>query len=211
MDRRAHWEDVYRSKSATSVSWYRPHLEISFELVQRYAKSKKAAILDIGGGASTLVDDLVGAGYEDVSVLDIAAAALEVSRQRLGEAAANVRWIAADFLQAELEQRRYDLCHDRAVFHFLGTALERQQYLEQVGRILRPGGVLILATFALQGPERCSGLAVSRYDEAVLMQVVGDAFELVESQGESHRTPSGQTQELMYFVLRRSTSTAGQG
>ncbi len=211
MNRRTHWDEVYRAKSAVSVSWYRPHLELSLELMERYSASQQAAILDIGGGASTLVDDLLGAGYEDVTVLDLAAGALAVSQQRLGEAATSVGWIAADFLQAELEAERYDLCHDRAVFHFLGTAEERELYLDQVGRILRPGGVLVLATFAVDGPERCSGLPVSRYDEAGLMQVVGERFRLVESQRHSHVTPSGQTQQLMYFVLRRSTSTDSGG
>ncbi len=211
MNRRTHWDEVYRAKSAVSVSWYRPHLELSLELMERYSASRQAAILDIGGGASTLVDDLLGAGYEDVTVLDLAAGALAVSQQRLGEAATSLGWIAADFLQAELEAERYDLCHDRAVFHFLGTEEERELYREQVGRILRPGGVLVLATFAVDGPERCSGLPVSRYDEAGLMQVVGDRFGLVESQRHSHVTPSGQTQQLMYFVLRRSTSTDSGG
>ena len=211
MTLRTHWDEVYRAKSAVSVSWYRPHLELSLELIGRDATSQQAAILDIGGGASTLVDDLLGAGYEDVTVLDLAAGALAVSQQRLGKAATSVGWIVADFLQAELEAERYDLCHDRAVFHFLGTAEERELYLDQVGRILRPGGVLVLATFALDGPERCSGLPVSRYDEAGLMQVVGERFGLVESQRHSDVTPSGQVQQWMYFVLRRSTSTDSGG
>ena len=209
MDRSAHWEDVYRKKSALSVSWYRAHLELSVELIERFAESRRAVILDIGGGASTLVDDLLSGGFGDVSVLDLSATALAVSQERLGDAAKKVSWVVGDFLLAGLEEQRYDLCHDRAVFHFLGTAEERGRYLDQVRRILRPGGVLVLATFALDGPERCSGLPVSRYDEAGLMQVVGERFELVESRGHCHCTPSGQTQELMYFVLRRSTSAAG--
>lgn len=211
MNRRTHWDEVYRAKSAVSVSWYRPHLELSLELIERYAGSLQAAILDIGGGASTLVDDLLGAGFGDVTVLDLAAGALAVSQERLGETGRSVRWIAADFLQAELEAQRYDVCHDRAVFHFLGSAAECERYVDEVQRILRPGGVLVLATFALDGPERCSGLPVSRYDAAGLMQVVGERFALVESRRQSHVTPSGQTQELMYFVLRRSTSTVQVG
>ncbi|MEO6910649.1 MAG: class I SAM-dependent methyltransferase [Edaphobacter sp.] len=202
MDQRSHWENIYRSKNATSVSWYRPHLELSFELIRRAAQSKKSSILDIGGGVATLVDDLVRDGFEDVSVLDIAAAALEVSQQRLGEAAKQVTWIAADFLNAELEPRRYDICHDRAVFHFLNLPEERAKYVRQAARILRPGGVIILATFALDGPERCSGLPVSRYDETSLLKELGGCFELVESHGETHHTPSGQGQQLLYCVLR---------
>src|SRR5438552_1525495 len=127
MDRRVHWEDVYRSKSATSVSWYRPHLEVSLELIEGAAQSRRASILDIGGGASTLVDDLVGHGFEDVSVLDVSATALAVSQSRLGEAADKVKWIATDFLAAELEGTRYDICHDRAVFHFLNLPEERRR------------------------------------------------------------------------------------
>jgi ubiquinone/menaquinone biosynthesis C-methylase UbiE len=203
MDRQAHWENVYREKAATTVSWYRPHLEVSLELIERLAESKRAAILDIGGGASTLVDDLLDAGFEDVSVLDIAEGALGVSQQRLGERGKQVKWFAADFLNAELEAHCYDVCHDRAVFHFLQTAEDKTAYFAQAARILRPDGCLILATFALDGPERCSGLEVSRYDEAVLEKVIEDRFEIVESRRDSHHTPAGKVQEMMYFVLRR--------
>jgi SAM-dependent methyltransferase len=206
MDRQAHWEKVYREKAVTSVSWYRPHLETSLELIERFAVAKGAAIMDIGGGASTLVDDLLAAGYENLSVLDIADEALEASRVRLGVAGKRVKWLAADFLEARLEDQGYDLCHDRAVFHFLNSAEEKAVYFEQARRILRPNGVLILATFALDGPPRCSGLEVSRYDQAELTKVVGSSFELLESRRDSHFTPAGSEQKMMYFVLRRSTS-----
>jgi ubiquinone/menaquinone biosynthesis C-methylase UbiE len=140
-------------------------------------------------------------------VLDIAKQALEISQHRLGEAAKRAVWITADFLSAELEARRYDVCHDRAVFHFLQTAEDKTAYFEQASRILRPQRALILATFALNGPERCSGLEVSRYDEAALKNVMGGRFELMDSRRDSHRTPSGKVQEMMYFVLRRSASS----
>jgi ubiquinone/menaquinone biosynthesis C-methylase UbiE len=207
MDRQDHWESVYRGRAATALSWYRPHLEVSFELIEHAVESKRAAVLDIGGGASTLVDDLLAAGFDDVTVLDIAEGALEASQQRLGEAARRVTWIAADFLTAEMETQRYDLSHDRAVFHFLQTAEDKTAYFEQAARILHPQGALILATFALEGPERCSGLEVSRYDEAALKRVMGNRFELVESRRESHHTPAGKVQEMMYFVLRRGASS----
>lgn len=207
MDRRQHWETVYGTKSASEVSWYRPHLEVSLALVKQCAPSKQAPILDIGGGASTLVDDLVAAGFQDVSVLDIAESALDVARRRLGSAGSKVHWLVEDFLRAELEPQRYDVCHDRAVFHFIGDAAEKKRYFEQVERILRPGGSLILATFALEGPSRCSGLDVTRYGEAEIKEAAGAAFELVSSQRESHRTPTGSVQEMMYFVMRRSTSS----
>src|SRR5215471_2097720 len=206
MDRKAHWEGGYRRKAATAVSWYRPHVELSLNLIDRIAQTKRAAILDIGGGASTLVDDLLAARFDDVTVLDIADGALEASRHRLGDAAKRVRWIASDFLTAALEPERYDICHDRAVFHFLRTAEDKTAYFEQSARILRPQGALILATFAPEGPERCSGLEVSRYDEAALQLVLGDRFKIVESQRDSHHTPAGKVQEMMYFVLRRSAS-----
>ena len=204
MNRQAHWEGVYREKAATALSWYRPHLELSFELIERVAETKRAAILDIGGGASTLVDDLLGAGFDDLSVLDIAEAALSASQHRLGQAARKARWITEDFLNAQLEPQRYDVCHDRAVFHFLQTEEERAMYIEQAAHILRPKGWLILATFALDGPERCSGLEVSRYNEAGLKNIVGNRFQIIESRRDSHQTPAGNLQEMMYFVLHRS-------
>ena len=203
MERRTHWEGVYRSKAADAVSWYRPHLEVSLALIEGVAKSKRAAILDIGGGASTLVDDLLAAGFEDVSVLDVAEPALEVARLRLIDAARKVRWMTADFLDATLEAEGYDICHDRAVFHFLNDPADRERYFDQVDRILRPEGTLIVATFALEGPERCSGLPVSRYDEAAMIQAAGERFTIAASQRESHRTPWGSVQEMMYFVLRK--------
>ena len=206
MERRERWETVYRSKAADAVSWYRPHLEVSLALVERLAATKKTAVLDIGGGASTLVDDLVERGFEDVTVLDVAEPALEVSRKRMDNAAERARWIAADFLTTVLETARYDVCHDRAVFHFLADARERELYFDQVERILRPDGALIIATFGLNGPERCSGLSVSRYDEDSMMQAAGERFELQEARRESHYTPTGDLQEMMYFVLRKSTS-----
>jgi SAM-dependent methyltransferase len=205
MERREHWENIYRTKAADAVSWYRPHLETSLTLIQRAAGSRNAAILDIGGGASTLADDLLAAGFADVTVLDVSETALKVSQQRLAEAEKRVHWVIADFLDAELEPERYDICHDRAVFHFLGEAAERERYFQQIDRVLRPDGSLILATFAIDGPERCSGLVVSRYDVETMNRVAGGRFTVVDSRRESHRTPWGSMQEMMYFMLRRST------
>lgn len=207
MDRKTHWEAVYSNKAANEVSWYRPHLEVSIELIGRYAASKGAMILDVGGGASTLVDDLLNVGFEDISVLDVAETALDVARRRLGSTAAKVRWLATDFLNANLEPQKYDICHDRAVFHFLVDAEDRKRYFKQVEYILRSKGTLILATFAREGPSRCSGLEVSRYGETEIKEVAGEAFELVFSQRERHLTPQGNMQEMMYFVLQRSTSS----
>jgi ubiquinone/menaquinone biosynthesis C-methylase UbiE len=176
-------------------------------LIKWATASKRAAVIDVGGGASTLADDLLEAGYDDVTVLDIAEPALAVVQERLGSAVSKVRWVVADFLEAELEAQRYDVCHDRAVFHFLNSDDDRKKYFAQVNRILRPGGMLVVATFALGGPKRCSGLSVSRYDEAAMKQTAGEGFVLVGSRRESHRTPLGSVQEMMYFVLRRSESS----
>lgn len=211
MDRRQHWESVYGTKSAGEVSWYRPHLEVSLALIESCAKSTQAAVLDIGGGASTLVDDLLAAGFQDVSVLDIAQASLDVARERLGSAGSEVHWLVEDFLDAKLQPQRYDVCHDRAVFHFLNEPGDKERYFAQVERILRPGGSLILATFALEGPSRCSGLDVTRYGEEQMKAAAGAAFELVSAQRESHHTPTGSVQEMMYFVLRRSTPSPAAG
>ena len=206
MGRKEHWQTVYRRKAAQEVSWYRPHLETSLALIKQAMPGEDAAILDIGGGASTLVDDLLEAGYSDVTVLDVADTALAVARERLGESRKRVQWLTTDLLAAELEACRYDLCHDRAVFHFLNEESDRAAYRSQVARTLRPGGVLIVATFALDGPERCSGLPVTRYGEDGMRAVFSDGFALVHAQRESHQTPQGNVQEMMYFVLRRDPS-----
>ena len=193
-DKQQHWETVYRTKAPDAVSWYRPHLDTSLALIERAAPDRNAAVLDVGGGASTLVDDLLARGYRDLSVLDISAAALNVARERLGEAADKVTWLAADLLDAPLQQARYDLWHDRAVFHFLTEAEQRAHYLRQLARALKPGGHAVLATFGPQGPLKCSGLDTVRYDAWELARVLGDGFTLLDSTLELHATPFGTTQ-----------------
>lgn len=205
-DKQQHWETVYRSKAPDAVSWYRPHLDTSLALIERAAPDHGAAVLDVGGGASTLVDDLLARGYRDLSVLDISAAALNVARERLGETANAVTWLAADLLNAPLQEARYDLWHDRAVFHFLTEAEQRARYLRQLARALKPGGHAVLATFGPQGPLKCSGLDTTRYDAEGLAGVLGDGFALLDSTPESHATPSGTTQPFLYALFRKASS-----
>ena len=205
-DKQQHWDTVYRTKAPDAVSWYRQHLDTSLALIERAAPDRAAAVLDVGGGASTLVDDLLARGYRDLSVLDISAEALNVARERLGEAADRATWLAADLLDAPLQQARYDLWHDRAVFHFLTEAEQRARYLLQLTRALKPGGHAILATFGPQGPLKCSGLDTLRYDAEGLARVLGDGFALLDSTPESHATPSGTTQPFLYALFRKASS-----
>ena len=205
-DKQQHWETVYRTKAPDAVSWYRSHLDTSLALIERAAPDRNTAVLDVGGGASTLVDDLLARGYRDLSVLDISAAALNVARERLGEAADKVTWLAADLLDAPLPQARYELWHDRAVFHFLTEAEQRACYLRQLTRALKPGGHAVLATFGPQGPLKCSGLDTVRYDAGELARVLGDGFALVDSTLEFHATPFGTTQPFLYALFRRTSA-----
>lgn len=200
--REQHWQHVYETKDSRQVSWFRPHLERSLELIElATGGNRSAAIIDVGGGASTLVDDLVARGYEQVTVLDIAQRALELAQERMGAAAKAVRWISGDVVSSELPEHSFDVWHDRAVFHFLTDAESRSRYVGNVARSLRPDGHAILATFGPEGPMKCSGLEVRRYDAASLLAEFGPAFRLVESSLEMHDTPFGTTQQFVYCHL----------
>jgi ubiquinone/menaquinone biosynthesis C-methylase UbiE len=201
-DLKTHWENVYRSKAPDEVSWYRPHLERSVELIQRVATKLSSAIIDVGGGESTLVDDLLGKGYQDLSVLDISQTAIEVAHQRLAELGHRIHWIVGDVTKIELEPQRYDVWHDRAVFHFLTEAQSRIAYLAQVNRAVKPGGYVLVATFGPEGPKKCSGLDVVRYDAESLHGEFGRRFRLVESATELHTTPFGTTQQFLYCLCK---------
>jgi len=202
VDTKAHWEQVYRRISAEQVSWYRPHLETSVELIECVAGGRDARIIDVGGGESTLADDLLARGYENATVLDISETAIETSKQRLGAAAERVRWIAADVTSAELERGAYDVWHDRAVFHFLTAPEKRVAYVRNVARAVRPGGHVIVGTFGPEGPAKCSGLEVVRYDAEQLHGQFGAQFRAVESRQEIHRTPAGAAQQYLYCLCR---------
>jgi 2-polyprenyl-3-methyl-5-hydroxy-6-metoxy-1,4-benzoquinol methylase len=206
MSTKALWESVYRTKPAESVSWYAPHLRESLRYITQAAASKDAAIIDVGGGESTLVDDLLNAGYNNLTVLDISAMALDVTQRRLGALAARVKWLAADILEVELVAGAYDVWHDRAVFHFLTNDDQRRQYVAQVLKALKPGGFAIVGTFGPEGPEKCSGLRVSRYSPSELHGIFGEPFELLDSSVEQHTTPWGSPQQFVYCYCRRATS-----
>jgi 2-polyprenyl-3-methyl-5-hydroxy-6-metoxy-1,4-benzoquinol methylase len=197
MDARSHWEQVHATKDPQQVSWFRPHLERSLELIQRAAPDRMASIVDVGAGQSTLVEDLLGLGYENVTVLDISQTALDGLKRRVGEAGAAVRWICGDVIETALPEATFDLWHDRAVFHFLTEAGQRRAYVERVERALKPGGSLVVSTFGPSGPERCSGLATMRYDASSLGGELGDRFSLVESSLELHETPSRAEQQFL--------------
>jgi len=192
-----HWQRIYEIKSPSEMSWYQPVPERSLELIRATGVALDHPILDVGGGASTLVDHLQTGGYTDVSVLDIAPAALEKAQARLGPAAARVKWIATE-VTAFRPTRRYALWHDRAVFHFLVTPSERSRYLALLRAALAPTGHLILATFGPRGPERCSGSPVQRYSEEQLTDLLGSDFQLRLCAFDDHLTPEGRQQEFLW-------------
>jgi len=203
MDRKQHWEQVYVTKAPDSVSWFQGHAEQSLRLIHNTGLGKNAAIVDVGGGASTLVDDLVAEGYTDLTVLDLSAAALAVAKQRLGSCAEAVYWMEGDVTRAEFPRHRFDIWHDRAVFHFLTETDDRHAYVERVMHAVRPGGHVIVATFAENGPEKCSGLPVMRYQPESLHAEFGEAFVLVGHENETHHTPSGAVQQFVYCYCRK--------
>ena len=202
MKKREHWERIYSSKDASEVSWFQPEATMSLELIRRVAPEPGSPIIDVGGGASTLVDGLLDAGYRDVTVLDLSAAALDVARQRLGDRASQVKWVAADVLRTPFVSGGFAVWHDRAVFHFLTEQADRDRYVAQARAAVRPGGHIIVASFAPEGPERCSGLEVVRYSPDTMQAQFGADFRLLDSRREEHHTPSGATQAFVYCLCR---------
>ena len=202
MGTREHWESVYRTKRADEVSWFQRDPTVSLQLIRRVAPARETRIIDVGGGASTLVDHLLESGYSDVTVMDLSTTALHAARNRLGGRASRVKWIQADVLMAPLRGAQFDLWHDRAAFHFLVDPAQRAAYRAQVRRVMTPGGHVLIATFADDGPTRCSGLPVERYSVGALRNELGEGFELVESVRELHVTPSGARQSFVYCVCQ---------
>lgn len=202
MDQKKHWETIYQTKDVHTVSWFQPEARESLELITRFAPDRNSSIIDVGGGASVLVDDLITAGYGDVTVLDVSETALEISRHRLGDDARRVKWIAADVRDVPLDGT-YTVWHDRAVFHFLTDAADRRAYVAQVERTVVPGGYVLIATFAEDGPATCSGLPVVRYSPASLHSEFGAAFRIVTTEHEDHHTPGGREQSFLYCLCRR--------
>jgi SAM-dependent methyltransferase len=202
-DRQAHWQNVYRTKDERQVSWSQPSPEPSLGLIEKFAPGKGASIVDIGGGASRLVDALHKRGYGNVTVLDLSEAALQSARARLGDDAASVQWVAADATKWQ-PPHAFDIWHDRAAFHFLVDARDREAYIARLHQGVTTGGHAIIATFALDGPEKCSGLPVERYDHVALGKALGPPFALVQHQPHHHVTPWGAAQSFQFSVFRRT-------
>lgn len=210
MDRKAHWEAVYRRNGPEQVSWFQPEARLSRNYIESVAPDRDMAMLDVGAGASVLIDALLESGYRRMTVLDLSSAALRQAQERLGsEASARVTWLEADVLTADLPFASFDMWHDRAAFHFLTAPADRDRYVAQVRRALRPGGHVLVATFADDGPERCSGLDVCRYSPAGLQSVFGSGFHVVESRRDEHRTPRGAVQAFTYCLCRYEQLPAG--
>ena len=185
------------------MSWHKPHLNLSLELITERVKEKDSNLIDIGGGASTLVDDLLRRGYKNISVLDISSEALRISKDRLKNSAESVRWIEDDITSIELPQNYFDLWHDRAVFHFLTEENLRQKYKERLNHSLKIGGVVMIAAFSPKGPEQCSGLDVIRYGPEALQKEFGKNYRILKSFEETHQTPFGTAQEFVYCCFKR--------
>src|SRR5215510_3039570 len=202
MSSKEHWDQIYTSKGTKDVSWFRPHLERSIVFLEAANLGHDAAIIDVGGGASTLVDDLLERRYKNLTVLDLSQTALDAARARLAERASRVRWICAHVTDAQLDVAAYDFWHDRAVFHFLRDHLARERYVATVRRSVKPGGHIVVATFGLHGPEKCSGLEVMRYSPEALHAEFGPEFARQASTTENHLTPWGTEQEFIYCYCR---------
>jgi len=203
MQSKAHWERVYETKGSAGVSWFQEHAGRSIALIQQTGVTKDAAIIDVGGGASTLVDDLLGAGFTNLSVLDLADAALSAAKARLGQQANLVSWLVGDVTAYEFSRAAYDAWHDRAVFHFLITPEERTAYVGSLLRAVKPGGSVIVATFAEDGPTKCSGLPVVRYSPSQLQAEFGPRFKLVRTEYEEHITPAKVVQKFVYCLFNK--------
>lgn len=202
MQEKQHWERVYTSKPTADVSWYQEHAEQSLQLIQATGISPDASIIDVGGGASTLVDDLLDHGYSSITVLDLSAAALAAAKRRLDARAEAVCWVEANIIKVALPRHAFDVWHDRAVFHFLTSEADRTAYVAAVLRAVKPGGHVIVATFAEDGPSQCSGLPVMRYSPTQLHAEFGASFALLKQEREEHHTPFGTTQKFIYCYCR---------
>jgi SAM-dependent methyltransferase len=198
-----HWDAAYAGRGTTAVSWYQPTPTVSIRAIGRLELPGDAAVIDVGGGASSLVEGLIDAGWRDITVLDISQVALDELRARVG-AQAPVTLVRANVLEWE-PTRRFDVWHDRAVFHFLVEEGDRKRYVGTLRRALRPGGFVVIGTFAPDGPQRCSGLPVVRYGADELADVLGSAFEPVETEREVHITPSGVAQPFTWLTARLRT------
>lgn len=202
LERQAHWQNVYQTKDEKAVSWFQERPDISLDLIRATGVDAGASIIDIGGGASRLVDALIGEGFDAVSVLDLSERALATSKARLGTEGTQVQWIVADITHWQPSQT-YDVWHDRAALHFLTDPKDRAAYIERVLKAVRVGGHVIIGTFAPDGPERCSGLPVVRHNAATLGELLGPSFALTETRWHDHQTPSGAIQKFQFSRFQR--------
>jgi ubiquinone/menaquinone biosynthesis C-methylase UbiE len=203
MQSKEHWERVYATKSPDEVSWFQEHAALSLKLIREAAVPTTAAFIDVGGGASTLVDDLLADGFDNITVLDLSGAALAAAKVRIGARSERVKWIEANILETQLPKHAFDVWHDRAVFHFLTSAKDRRAYVQAVLRAVKPGGIVIVATFAEDGPDKCSGLPVMRYGAKELHAEFGQPFQLLRHERETHVTPSGSEQKFVFCFCRK--------
>lgn len=201
-DCKSHWERVYTQKSVNEVGWYKANFDVSMSLIGEASAERMARVIDVGGGASLLIDSLLERGYKRLAVLDIAASALEHAKRRLGDKSTAVQWIIADIREAS-DVGTFDVWHDRAVFHFLVNAVERRKYATLARRTVPLGGHVIISTFSPSGPEKCSGLNTCRYSAESLAKELGEGFELVKEAPEIHTTPTGKSQSFVYAMLLR--------
>jgi 2-polyprenyl-3-methyl-5-hydroxy-6-metoxy-1,4-benzoquinol methylase len=198
MQKKEHWETVYSTKAPDSVSWFQEHAETSLNFIKKLNLEKSASIIDVGGGASTLVDDLLINGYSRLSVLDLSGAALETAKKRIGSNSTNVKWFEADVTEVQFPKHQFEVWHDRAVFHFLTQREEREAYIKNLLHSVKPNGHIIISTFAEDGPTQCSGLPVMRYSAETLQAELGESFSLKEQLKENHSTPFGTTQKFLF-------------
>lgn len=203
MDAKVYWDHLYSTNRPQKLGWYEPHLRMSLDMILAARIDRDARIIDIGGGASTLVDDLLAQGFEHISVLDISRAALSLARARLGEQAGKIRWLEADITSASLPADHYDLWHDRAVFHFLTNVADREKYVKTMRRSVKPQGHIVIGTFSLQAPPKCSGLEVHRYSPKLLRRELGEDLELREHQYDAHMAPAGVEQRYLYCRFQK--------
>ena len=205
MNQKDHWEQVYSTKPTEKLGWYEPHLQTSLSWIKGLSFAVDAPIIDVGGGASTLIDDLLDAGYRSITVLDISEKALSSAKARLGKKVGLVTWLDGDITSVDLPTHSYELWHDRAAFHFLTMLEQQRKYRDNLLKALKPGGHLIIGTFAPEAPPKCSGLPVQRYSPEQLENTLGGEFELKRHHKELHITPGGVEQMYLYCHFRRTT------
>ncbi len=205
MQEKTHWENVYCTKDSTELSWFQSKAKLSLQVIHNLVTDTSANIIDVGGGASTLVDDLILLNYHKITVLDLSGSALKIVKNRLKNKAKNISWLQGNILEISLKKNCYDVWHDRAVFHFLTRQTQRQAYIKQVARALKPDGLLIISTFASDGPQKCSGLPVVRYTARELYAHFSDSFDLLNSEIECHFSPAGKEQKFVYCICKKAS------